>query len=205
MFQRALRGPWRSRVPAPTRSEVLVSRRRGRSPGGLVCPPWGTIDGVGKGERLSRGEALYACRWFNSKVNGQKGEARHCPGGLGCPPWGTIDGCCKGGCPSRATLRSMVGLVCRVNTVKRKPLRRARVLTVLNTAPVLGLRVVCILDRRFGASLIAGLFHPRSPELSSSIAGSLWITSSTILDRRFCREKFNTYLTLIVFGISGFF
>lgn len=49
MFQRALRGSWRSRVPAPTRSEVLVSRRRGRSPGGLVCPPWGTIDGVGKG------------------------------------------------------------------------------------------------------------------------------------------------------------
>jgi hypothetical protein len=116
-----------------------------------------------------------------------------------------LDALSKGGGPFGATLRSMVGLVRCVNTVKRKPLRRARVLTVLNTAPVLGLRVVCILDRRFGASLIAGLFHPRSPELSSSIAGSLWITSSTILDRRFFREKFNTYLTLTVFGISGIF
>ena len=45
MSQRASRVPWRSRVPAPTRSEVLVSRRRGRgrSPGGLVRPPWGTV------------------------------------------------------------------------------------------------------------------------------------------------------------------
>ena len=33
-------------------------------------------------------------------------------GGLALPPWGTVDGCLmsgKGGCPSRATLRSMVG------------------------------------------------------------------------------------------------
>lgn len=49
MSQRALRGPWCSRVPAPTRSEVLVSRRRGRSPGGSYSALGGLLMVFGKG------------------------------------------------------------------------------------------------------------------------------------------------------------